>query len=116
MKFAKAVEIIRWGLFERRHFRLAQIDSDRDRRASRTVAQLLQTRRDDVRAVVVETEAIDEGQLLRIPKNARPRIARLRLSRNRADLDEAKTERLPGRNGHAILIEAGREADRIREG
>ena len=37
------------------------------------------------------------------------------LRRHRSDLDEAKSKRFPGRQGHAVLVETGGEADGIWE-
>ena len=66
-------------------------------------------------AVVVEAQAVDDRAVLRQPEHARLRIARLRLRRHRADLDEAEAQREQRIDVRAVLVEAGGQADRIRE-
>ena len=46
----------------------------------------------DLRAVIVETHAVDDGFVALEAKQPRPRIAALRFWRDRADLDEAEAE------------------------
>ena len=66
-----------------------------------------------VDADVVETEAIDDRLALGNAEQARPRIARLRARRDRADLDEAETECGERVDMLGVLVEACGQADRI---
>src|SRR5437879_256698 len=63
------------------------------------------------RAVVVETEPIDERAFFWITKNARPRIARLCLCRHRSNFDKRKPERFPGRERDTIFVQTSGEPD-----
>ena len=65
---------------------------------------------------IVEAHAVDDGAILRQPKQARTRIAGLGTRRDRAGLDETETHPHQGAQRHRILVEAGRQADRIAEG
>ena len=67
-------------------------------------------------AVVVEAEAIDDGRVLAQAKQARPGVAVLRLRRQRPDFDEAETETQYRPWNFGVLVEPGREAERVREG
>src|SRR5205807_2431167 len=109
------MEIIVSRVFDRRHFRFADVDADRNLRPMAAAAQFSQPRRDYVSAVVVETEPIDERFLLCVAKDPRPRISRLRFGRDRADLDEAKAKLGPGRDRDTVLVEAGGKSDGIWE-
>ena len=112
---AERIKIIRHRLFDRRDLRFADVDADGDGRPAAALAQFSQARRDDVGAVVVKPEAVDQRALLWITENARLRIPGLGLRGNGADLDKAKAERGPGGNRDSILVEAGSEADRVWE-
>src|SRR5713226_5166195 len=103
------MEIIVRRIFDRRDFRLADVDANRDLGPTTAAAQFSQPRRDYVSAVVVEAETIDERLLLCVTKNPRPRISRLRSCRDGADFDEAEAKRGPGRDRDAVLVEAGGE-------
>ena len=70
---------------------------------------------DNVSAIIIKPEPIDERSLFRITKDARPGISRLRFRRDRAHFDKPEPKRGPGRNGHAAFVEASREPDRIRK-
>ena len=66
-------------------------------------------------AAVVEAEPVDDGAVARQPEDARARIAELRQRRYGADLGEAAAQRKHG-VGHArVLVEAGGDADRVRQ-
>ena len=66
-------------------------------------------------ALAVEAEPVDHALVGGEPEQARARIARLRLRRHGADLDEAEAEP-EQRIGHlGVLVEPGRHADRIGE-
>ncbi len=66
-------------------------------------------------AVAVEAEPVDHAAIGFEPENARPRIAGLRQRRDGADLDKAEAQ-AEQRVGHlGVLVEAGRDTDRIWE-
>jgi hypothetical protein len=109
------IKIIRDRFFDRRDLRFADVDADGNAWPTAALAQFSQACRDSVGTVIVESEPVDQRALLRITENARPRVPRLGLCRNGADFDEAKTERGPGGNCDAILIEASGQADWIGE-
>ena len=100
-------------VLQRRRLRLANVDPDRNRRPSPVLAQLVQSFRDHVRAIVVESETIDQRLLLGKTENARLRVSRLPFRGHRAEFDETKTESRPRRQGHAVLVQSGRKSDRI---
>ena len=70
-------------------------------------------RRDGLDALAVEAEPVDHRLVGIEAKQARPRIARLRLRRHAAGLDEAEAEPEQRIDHFGILVEAGRKADRI---
>ena len=72
-------------------------------------------RQHDRRAVVVEAEPVDDRVVGVETEQARARIAGLRARRHGADLDEAEAEPQQRVRHLGILVEAGREADRIGE-
>ena len=111
----KRIKVILDGVFERSGFRFADVDADGDSRPAPARPQFRQTLRDDIGAVIVEAEAIDERLLHGITKDSRPRISRLRLRGDGADFDETETERFPRGERDAVLVEAGRETDWIRK-
>ena len=74
-----------------------------------------QVARDLRRAVAVEAEAVDDGAMARQAEEPRPPVAGLRLRRHRPDLRERESNRAPGVDGGALLVEAGGEAERVRE-
>ena len=67
------------------------------------------------RAVAVEAEAVDHRLIGIQPKKTRLRIARLRLRRHAPDLDEAEAEPQQRVRHLGVLVEPGREPDRIGE-
>jgi hypothetical protein len=75
----------------------------------------LQTRDERVEATAVETQAVDERPVFLEPEHARPRVAELRPRRHRANLDKTEAEAQQRVGGAGILVEAGGDADRVRE-
>ena len=75
--------------------------------------QLAEAFGDGVRAVVVEPKTVDQRAARGVTKEARPRIARLRVQRHRADFDEAEAECGKERHHHRVFIESRGDADRI---
>ena len=70
-------------------------------------------RRDGLRALAVEAEPVDHALVRVEAEQARARIARLRLRRHAADFDEAEAEAKQLVRHLGVLVEAGREPDRI---
>ena len=68
-----------------------------------------------VGAGVVEAEAVDQGPVVGQAVQARARVALLGQRRDGADLGEAEAQPRPGGGGLGVLVEAGREADRVGE-
>ena len=68
-----------------------------------------------VEALVVEAQAVDQRVGGRQAEHARLRIAGLRLRRHRADLDEAEAHRAQAVDAAAVLVQAGGQADAVRE-
>ncbi len=66
-------------------------------------------------AFIVEAETIDDGAMDRQAEDARARIAGLRQRRHRADFGKAHAEREHGVRHLAVLVETGRDADRVLE-
>ena len=66
-------------------------------------------------AVVVEAEAVDDRAVLGQPEQPRARVAGLRPRRGGADLDEAEAGAAEGGDGAGVLVEAGGEAERVRQ-
>ena len=74
-----------------------------------------QTLDNNVETAAVEPEPVDQRAIGIESKDPRARIAGLRKRRDRADLDKAETEPQQ-RIGHArVLVETGRNADRVRK-
>ena len=67
------------------------------------------------RALAVEPESIDDRAIASESEQARFRVTGLGLRRDGADLGEAKSERGPGRNRRALLVEPGGESEGIAE-
>src|SRR5205085_2914654 len=63
------------------------------------------------RAVIVESEPIDQRAFFWITKNARARIARLRLRSHSSNFNKRKSERFPRRERDAIFIQTSGEPD-----
>ena len=66
-------------------------------------------------ALVVEAEPVDHGLVGVETEEARTRIALLRARRDGANFDEAETEAEQRVRHFGVLVEAGRDADRIGE-
>ena len=114
-KQPEGIKIIVRRVFDRRDFRFAKVDADRNGRPAAALAQSAQARGHNVRAIIVEPESIDQRFQFRITKDARLRISRLSFGRDGADFNESETECGPGWDGDAVLIEAGCQSDRVRE-
>src|SRR5690606_28278937 len=65
--------------------------------------------------IVVEAEAVDDGAVLGQAKQARATVAVLGSGRRSADLDEAETGGEKGGDRDRVLVEAGGEAERVRQ-
>jgi hypothetical protein len=70
-------------------------------------------RRDRLDARAVEAEPVDHRLVGIEAKQARPRIARLRLRRHAAGFDEAESEPQQRIHHFGVLVETGRKADRV---
>src|SRR5215475_4465013 len=103
-------------MFQWRRPGFTNIDSDWNRGPSPTLTQSAQAFRDDISTVIVKTQAVNQCSLFRQPKDAWPRISRLSHGGHGPDLNETEPHRLPCRQGDAVLVQPGREADRIRKG
>jgi hypothetical protein len=68
-----------------------------------------------IHAGAVEAEPVDDAFVLRQTEHARLEIARLRLGRDAADLDEPEALAEHGMNHFSLLVETGGESDRIGE-
>ena len=66
-------------------------------------------------AVVVEAEAVDDRAVLRAGGRGGARVAGLRARGGGADLDEAEAGAAEGGDGAGVLVEAGGEAERVRQ-
>ncbi len=66
-------------------------------------------------AVVVEAEAVDDGAVPGQAEQARARVAGLRPRGGGADLDEAEAGAAERGEGVGVLVEAGGEAERVRQ-
>src|SRR5437763_16329399 len=116
MQAAKRIEIIIGCSFDRRGHRFPNVNSNPAvARPTTASSQFIQPISDRVRAVVVETETIDQSSLFREPENPRLRITGLRFRGDGTDFNETESERGPSWNCHTVLVEASGEADRIRE-
>src|SRR5262249_39013150 len=89
----------------------ADIDAD-DAAALRACGETFQHR---LLAFAVEAEPVDDPLVGIEAKQARTRIAGLRLRRHGSNLDEAEAEAQQRIGYLAILVEAGGDADRVRE-
>ena len=115
MQSSKRITIIGGSFFQRRRSRFADVDADRNSRPTPAVAQFLQTLGNNIRAIIIEAEPIDQCLLFRITKDARLCVSRLRLRRHGSDFYKTEAERFPGRERDAIFVEARGQADRIRK-
>src|SRR4029077_16666533 len=112
---AKRVKVIVCRLFERRCFRLADVNSHWNSRPRAAFTQRRQSPRNRLRAVVVETKAIDQRLLLGQSKNARLGISRLRFCRHGPNLDKTEPERRPRRKSDTVFVQPSRESNRVWE-
>ena len=80
-ELTETMEIILRRFFQRRRFRFADVDPDPAvLRPASASAQFSQARRNCIRAVVIEAEAVDERLLLRETEDAWSRISGLPLA------------------------------------
>ena len=77
---------------------------------------LLQPPGDHLGPVVVEAHPVDHGAVGGEPEQPRLRVAGLRLAGHGADLDVAEAQRGQAVDPLGVLVEAGGEAERVREG
>ena len=66
-------------------------------------------------AVVVEPHPVEQRAVVGQPEHPRWRIARLRLRGDGADLGVAESQRAPGLQARAVLVETGGQAQRAGE-
>ena len=111
--FFQADQIIQRCRFIRRVFIFADIDAEN---AVAFALRVLHVAHQRIDAVVVEAETIDDRVVLRQTKHPRLGIAFLRLRRDRADFDETEAQREQCVDMRAVLIQSGRQADRIGKG
>ena len=77
------------------------------------MAGLRQPGGDDLRALVVEAEAVDDAAILGQTEKARRGVAGLRARGGGADLDKAETRAGQRRDRLGVLVEPGGKADRV---
>lgn len=109
---AQAVQVVERGLVVRSVLVLADVDPEQPAAPLRAPDVAHQR----VHPVVVEAHAVDQRLRLRQPEQARARVARLRARGDGADLDEAEAERQQRVHVGAVLVQPGREPDRVGEG
>ena len=68
-----------------------------------------------VQPVVVEAQAVDQRVGLRQAEHARLGVARLRLRRDGADLDEAEAHGAQAIDAARVLVQPGGQADAVRK-
>src|SRR5438105_3681429 len=98
------------GALERYIAVLADVDENRN-----TPAETLQTLGGRVCAVIVESEAVDEGMTSGVAEDSRLGVPGLWMQRHRSHFEEAEAERGEERHHHGVLVEAGGDADRRSE-
>ena len=115
MEALEREHIIIRGFIERCYFRFADVDPDRDARPAPAFRQAAKPAGDEIRAIVVEAEPVDDRLLFGDAKDARPGIALLGAGSDRSHFGKAEAERLPSAKRHGILIEARGQAHRVGE-
>src|SRR4051812_33295992 len=103
-QLAERVQIIIRGFLQWRGLRFADVYPDWNGGPATARAQLREPPGNNVSAVIVETEAIDQCLSLGVPKDARLRVSGLRLRCHRADLHEPEAECRPYRQRDAVLV------------
>ena len=109
----QAQQVVVGGAFDRRARVLADVEAEHAALAAKTGT--LHVRQEGVQPVVVEAQPVDQCPRFRQPVHARLGIARLRLRRHGADLDETETHRTQSVDAAAILVQAGRQSDAVRK-
>ena len=87
------MQIIGRRLVERRALRLADIDADRDARPSFTFVPIAQSVGNNISAVIVKTEPVNQRLLLGISEDAWFKIPGLRFCRHGSDLEKTESKR-----------------------
>jgi hypothetical protein len=108
----EAGEVVLRRLLHLGHFRFAEIHTEGDSPATRPRLSG-QPCRDRLGAIVVEAHPINHRLLLRVPEHARFRVTGLGDRRDRPNLDMTETECGRRRPRPRVLVESGRESDRV---
>src|SRR4029453_14498650 len=106
-QFAKRKKVIFHCALDRDSKGLSNIDPDRNTRPTTALTQFRQPLGNNLSAVIIKAETIDYRILFGITKNARTRIARLRLRCHGSDFDKRKSQSLPRRQRHTVLVQTG---------
>ncbi len=109
----QTVQVVVDGALDRRVGVLADVQAQHAARLA--PLRRLHIADERIDAAVVEAHAIDQRTRRRQPEHARPRIARLRARRHGAHFDEAEAERAQRIDVGAVLVQARRQPDRVRE-
>ena len=112
---AERLRVFGGGLLQRGDLRFAQIDAHGMRGPKPLGSPGRQPFGQGGRAAVVETHAVDERLVRHVPEHPRQGIARLGVGGHASELAESEPERFPHGHGHALLVHAGGESDRIGE-
>ena len=104
---ACALGVVGDGVLGRGHLGLADVHPDRH-----VGGVPGQPQREFARSVIVEPHPVEQGLVVGQPEHPRLRIAGLGLRGHRADLGVAETQRAPGVQARAVLVEPGGQADR----
>src|SRR5262249_9983853 len=102
-------EVVIGGALERGVARLPEVHAEREPMRQAAPLPVGASQRGALGRVVVEAEAVDGRTVGREAPYARPRVPRLGMPGDRADLAEAEAERGPRRYGPGPLVEAGGE-------
>src|SRR5207244_7122905 len=115
VKQTEGVEIILCCFFQRRGLRFSNVDAHWNRRPSPALAQPAESFRDSIRAVVVETETVDQRSLLWKTENARLWVSPLRFGGHGPNLDETKAQGSPCGEGDTVFIQSSCKPNGIRK-
>ena len=110
----EALLVVGKRILDRRHGILADIDAE-DAAAQAEGIRGTKVLQNLVHAFIIEAHAVDDAARRNQAEKTGLGIARLSKRRDRADLNVAEAEAAEGGNAFAVLIHAGREANRIRE-
>ena len=109
----QAQQIVVDGAFDRRGRVLADVQAEDA--AAGAEFRLLHVGQEGAETFVVETEPVDQRVRFGQAEHARLRIAALSFRRHGADLDETETHRRQAVDAAAVLVQAGGQADAVRE-